>query len=74
MLLQIRHLGSINQARMHVVEFLRWTTGVVPPELPKTTYTMQQATGHKAGYKQVAEVEVAAGEASARWKGAKRAA
>jgi hypothetical protein len=26
--------GSINQARMHVVEFLRWTTGVVPPELP----------------------------------------
>ena len=34
--------GSINQARMHVVEFLRWTTGVVPPELPKTTYTMQK--------------------------------
>jgi hypothetical protein len=33
-----------------------------------------QATGHKAGYTQVAEVEVAAGEASARWKGAKRAA
>ena len=35
--------GSINQARMHVVEFLRWTTGVVPPELPKTTYTMKGA-------------------------------
>ena len=34
--------GSINQARMHVVEFLRWTTGVVPPELPKTMYTMQK--------------------------------
>jgi hypothetical protein len=40
--------GSINQARMHVVEFLRWTTGVVPPEMPKTTYTMQNASGLSA--------------------------
>ena len=27
---------------MHVVEFMRWTSGVIPPDFHKTGYTLQK--------------------------------
>ena len=34
--------GSVHQAKMHVVEFMRWTSGVIPPDFHKTGYTVQK--------------------------------
>ena len=34
--------SSAGQAKMHVVEFLLWTTGATPPAFNKTDYTLQK--------------------------------